>query len=181
MINKVIKRDGRVVDFDSSKILAAVEKSMKAAGQAAPQGAAAVTEAVVRYLEAHYPDTPPKIEEIQDVVEHELMRMGFDEVAKQYILYRANRTRIREANTSLMKTIDEITRVDARQSDVKRDNANIDGNTAMGSMLQIGTAGAKAYNEAYLLTPAQAKAYREGDIHIHDFDFYSLRCFLAEP
>ena len=125
MINKVIKRDGRVVDFDSSKILAAVEKSMKAAGQAAPQGAAAVTEAVVRYLEAHYPDTPPKIEEIQDVVEHELMRMGFDEVAKQYILYRANRTRIREANTSLMKTIDEITRVDARQSDVKRDNANI--------------------------------------------------------
>ena len=174
MINKVIKRDGRVVDFDSSKILAAVEKSMKAAGQAAPQGAAAVTEAVVRYLEEHYPDTPPKIEEIQDVVEHELMRMGFDEVAKQYILYRANRTRIREANTSLMKTIDEITRVDARQSDVKRDNANIDGNTAMGSMLQIGTAGAKAYNEAYLLTPAQAKAYREGDIHIHDFDFYSL-------
>ena len=51
---------------------------------------------------------------------------------------------------------------------------SIDGNTAMGSMLQIGTAGAKAYNEAYLLTPAQAKAYREGDIHIHDFDFYSL-------
>ena len=40
-----------------------------------------MTEAVVRYLEAHYPDTPPKIEEIQDVVEHELMRMGFDEVA----------------------------------------------------------------------------------------------------
>ena len=76
MINKVIKRDGRVVDFDSSKILAAVEKSMKAAGQAAPQGAAAVTEAVVRYLEEHYPDTPPKIEEIQDAVEHELMRMG---------------------------------------------------------------------------------------------------------
>ena len=69
MINKVIKRDGRVVDFDSSKILAAVEKSMKAAGQAAPQGAAAVTEAVVRYLEAHYPDTPPKIEEIQESIE----------------------------------------------------------------------------------------------------------------
>ena len=67
MINKVIKRDGRVVDFDSSKILAAVEKSMKAAGQAAPQGAAAVTEAVVRYLEEHYPDTPPKIEVGVDV------------------------------------------------------------------------------------------------------------------
>lgn len=174
MITKVIKRDGRIVDFDGSKILAAVQKSMKAAGNTAPQGAAAVAEAVSRCLEEKYPNTPPKIEEIQDIVEHELMRMGFDEAAKQYILYRANRTRIREANTSLMKTIDEITRVDARQSDAKRDNANIDGNTAMGSMLQIGTAGAKAYNEAYLLTPEQAKAYREGDIHIHDFDFYSL-------
>ena len=142
------------------------EKAMKAAGCATLQGAAAVTEAVVKDLETKYPDTPPKIEEIQDVVERELMRLGFDDAAKQYILYRANRTRIREANTSLMKTIDEITKVDARQSDVKRDNANIDGNTAMGSMLQIGTAGAKAYNEAYLLTPEQAKAYREGDIHM---------------
>ncbi len=102
------------------------------------------------------------------------MKCGLEATAKAYILYRANRTRIREANTSLMKTIDEITNVDARDSDMKRDNANIDGNTAMGSMLQIGTAGAKAYNEAYLLTPEQAKAYREGDIHIHDFDFYSL-------
>src|SRR5699024_5459124 len=76
--------------------------------------------------------------------------------------------------TTLMKTIDEITNGDARASDMKRDNANIDGNTAMGSMLQIGTAGAKAYNAAYLLTPEQAKAHTEGDIHIHDFDFYSL-------
>ena len=174
MMTKVIKRDGRIVDFDQNKIVSAVDKSMRAAGQTAPQGAAAVAEAVSRCLDEKYPDTPPKIEEIQDIVEHELMRMGFDEAAKQYILYRANRTRIREANTSLMKTIDEITRVDARQSDAKRDNANIDGNTAMGSMLQIGTAGAKAYNEAYLLTKEQAKAYREGDIHIHDFDFYSL-------
>ncbi|MEG0109633.1 MAG: anaerobic ribonucleoside triphosphate reductase, partial [Oscillospiraceae bacterium] len=68
----------------------------------------------------------------------------------------------------------EITNVDARASDMKRDNANIDGNTAMGSMLQIGTAGAKAYNAAYLLSPEQARAHSEGDIHIHDFDFYAL-------
>ena len=102
------------------------------------------------------------------------METGHEEAAKHYILYRANRTRIREANTSLMRTIDEITNVDARLSDMKRDNANIDGNTAMGSMLQIGTAGAKAYNSAYLLTPEQARAHAEGDIHIHDFDFYSL-------
>ena len=98
-MKEVIKRDGRIVSFDSTKILSAVEKAMKAAGCATLQGAAAVTEAVVKDLETKYPDTPPKIEEIQDVVERELMRLGFDDAAKQYILYRANRTRIREANT----------------------------------------------------------------------------------
>ena len=111
-------------------------------------------------------DMPPQIEQVQDTVERALMKKGFEESAKKFILYRAQRTHIREANTSLMKTIDEITNIDARESDMKRDNANIDGNTSMGSMLQIGAAGAKNYNEAYLLTPEQAKAYREGDIHI---------------
>ena len=174
MITSIIKRDGRVVLYDESKIAAAILKAMEAGGEGNAADAAKVANAVQAQLEEAFKDTPPKIENIQDTVERELMRAGYDESAKRYILYRANRTRIREANTSLMKTIDEITKVDARQSDMKRDNANIDGNTAMGSMLQIGTAGAKAYNEAYLLTPEQAKAHREGDIHIHDFDFYSL-------
>lgn len=174
MIKSIIKRDGRVVLYDEAKIASAILKALEASGEGNAADAARAANAVQKHLEEAFMDTPPKIEDIQDAVEKELMRAGFDEAAKRYILYRANRTRIREANTSLMKTIDEITRVDARQSDMKRDNANIDGNTAMGSMLQIGTAGAKAYNEAYLLTPEQAKAYREGDIHIHDFDFYSL-------
>ena len=81
---------------------------------------------------------------------------------------------ITEANASLMDAIDEITHADARDSNMKRDNANIDGNTAMGTMLQIGAAGAKAYNELHLLRPEHAEAYRQGDIHIHDFDFYAL-------
>ncbi|MEG0804174.1 MAG: anaerobic ribonucleoside triphosphate reductase, partial [Pygmaiobacter sp.] len=136
--------------------------------------AARIANAVGASLSARSGETPPTIEHIQDAVETELMREGFDAAAKKYIIYRANRTRIREANTTLMKAIDEITNVDARNSDMKRDNANIDGNTSMGSMLQIGTAGAKAYNEAYLLTPEQSVAHREGDIHIHDFDFYAL-------
>lgn len=174
MIKSIIKRDGRVVLYDEAKIAAAILKALEAAGEGNAADAAEVANAVQQQLEDTFKETPPRIENIQDAVEKELMRAGFDEAAKRYILYRANRTRIREANTTLMKTIDEITNVDARQSDMKRDNANIDGNTAMGSMLQIGTAGAKAYNEAYLLTPEQAKAHREGDIHIHDFDFYSL-------
>ncbi len=174
MIHSIIKRDGRVVLYDQNKIAAAILKSLEASGEGNATDAARVANDVQRDLELQFPTETPNIEAIQDTVERQLMNHGFNNAAKSYILYRANRTRAREANTALMKTIDEITNIDARISDMKRDNANIDGNTAMGSMLQIGAAGAKAYNEMYLLRAEHAKAYREGDIHIHDFDFYSL-------
>ena len=174
MIQSIIKRDGRVVLYDQNKIAAAILKAMEVSGDGNAADAARVANDVQRELEASFSSESPHIEVIQDAVEHQLMNHGYNNAAKAYILYRANRTRAREAGTSLMKTIDEITNADARLSDIKRDNANIDGNTAMGSMLQIGAAGAKAYNEMYLLRPEHAKAYREGDIHIHDFDFYSL-------
>ena len=174
MIQSIIKRDGRVVLYDQNKIAGAILKALEASGEGNAADAACVANDVQRELEGKFSSKSPNIEAIQDAVERQLMNHGFSAAAKAYILYRANRTRAREANTSLMKTIDEITNIDARISDMKRDNANIDGNTAMGSMLQIGAAGAKAYNEMYLLRPEHAKAYREGDIHIHDFDFYSL-------
>ena len=174
MIQSILKRDGRVALYEKSKISSAILRAMEAAQDGDVTAAEEVANGVQAALEEQCGGNPPQIEEIQDSVERALMRSGHKEAAKRYILYRADRTRIREANTSLMKTIDEITTADARKSNMKRDNANIDGNTAMGSMLQIGTAGAKAYNAAYLLTPAQAKAHRDGDIHIHDFDFYAL-------
>ena len=175
MIQSIIKRDGRVMLYDQGKIAAAILRALEVSGDGNAADAARVANDVQRDLESQFSaQKSPDIEAIQDAVEKQLMNHGFSAAAKAYILYRANRTRAREANTSLMKTIDEITNIDARISDMKRDNANIDGNTAMGSMLQIGAAGAKAYNEMYLLRPEHAKAYRDGDIHIHDFDFYSL-------
>ena len=174
MIQSIIKRDGRVVLYDQNKIAAAILKALEASGDGNAADAARVANDVQLELEGQFTSQAPNIEAVQDCVERQLMNHGFNAAAKAYILYRANRTRAREANTKLMKTIDEITNIDARISDMKRDNANIDGNTAMGSMLQIGAAGAKAYNEMYLLRPEHAKAYREGDSHIHDFDFYSL-------
>ena len=174
MIKSIIKRDGRVVLYDQHKIAAAILRAMEVSGEGHADDAARVANAVENELENRFPAQAPNIEAIQDTVERQLMNHGFNAAAKAYILYRANRTRAREANMTLMRTIDEITNIDARISDMKRDNANIDGNTAMGSMLQIGSAGAKAYNEIYLLRPEHAKAYRDGDIHIHDFDFYSL-------
>ena len=174
MIQSIRKRDGRVVLYDQTKIASAILRALEAAREGNAADAARVANDVEKALERAFPAQAPDIESIQNMVEKQLMNHGFEESAKAYILYRATRTRAREANTSLMKTIDEITHIDARISDMKRDNANIDGNTAMGSMLQIGSAGAKAYNEIYLLRPEHAKAYRDGDIHIHDFDFYSL-------
>ena len=174
MIQSIIKRDGRVVLFDLNKIAGAILSALEAAHEGDAADAARVANGVQGELENRFPTEAPNIEDIQDTVERQLMNYGFNNAAKAYILYRANRTRAREGNTALMRTIDEITKIDARVSDIKRDNANIDGNTAMGTMLQIGAAGAKAYNEMYLLRPEHAKAYREGDIHIHDFDFYSL-------
>ncbi len=174
MIKSVKKRDGRIVLFDEAKIANAVLMAMQAAGEGNATDAANVTNIVAKNLEAACKNEPPQIEQIQDAVEREMMHAGFEEAAKQFILYWAQRTRMRESNMSLMRSIDEITTIDARVSDIKRDNANIDGNTAMGSMLQIGTAGAKAYNLLNLLTPVQAKAHSDGDIHIHDFDFYAL-------
>ena len=158
MIQSIIKRDGRVVLYDQNKIAAAILKALEAAREGDAADAARVANDVQRTLESRFAAEAPNIENIQDTVEAELMNHGFHAAAKAYILYRATRTRAREANTSLMKTIDEITNIDARVSDMKRDNANIDGNTAMGSMLQIGSAGAKAYNEIYLLRPEHAKA-----------------------
>ena len=171
MIQSIKKRDGRVVLYDQNKIAAAILRALEASHEGNAADAARVANDVQRELENRFAAEAPNIEQIQDTVERQLMNHGFSSAAKAYILYRATRTRAREANTSLMRTIEEITHTDARKSDMKRDNANIDGNTAMGSMLQIGSAGAKAYNEIYLLRPEHAKAYRDGDIHIHDFDF----------
>ena len=174
MIKSIIKRDGRVVLYDEGKIASAILKAMEAAQEGDASQAAAVANAVEAALEERCGAQPPRIEQIQDEVESQLMQMGFDNAAKKYILYRASRTRVREMNTRLMKVFDELTHADATASDMKRSNANIDGDTPMGTMLQYGSEAAKDYYDKYLLTPEQSRAHREGWIHIHDFDFYAL-------
>ncbi len=170
----IIKRDGRVVPYDEKKIAVAIGKALAATGMDDPLLAEELAGIVRMVLLEKYGYESYAIEKIQDEVESVLMSACLGDVAKAYIIYRAQRTKVREANTTLMRVCDEITNADARQSDLKRDNANIDGNTAMGSMLQLGSAAAKAYNSSYLLSEEQAKAHAEGWIHIHDFEFYSL-------
>ncbi|MFV0412511.1 MAG: anaerobic ribonucleoside triphosphate reductase [Oscillospiraceae bacterium] len=170
----IIKRDGREVFYDEQKIANAILKALAATGVDNAAEAARIANLVGEGLEKQYTGQSYRIEDIQDEVERALMHTGHEDAAKSYILYRAQRTQVRESNTSLMKACDEITHADARSSNLKRDNANVDGNTSMGSMLQLGAAAAKAYNSSHLLTKEQAAAYDEAWIHIHDFDFYSL-------
>lgn len=116
----------------------------------------------------------PTVEQVQDAVEKVLIENGHARTAKVYILYRAERSRVREMNTRLMKIYEGLTFKDAKDNDIKRENANIDGDTAMGTMLKYGSEGAKQFNELFVLNPEHSKAHHEGDIHIHDLDFLTL-------
>lgn len=174
MFNKIIKRDGREVDYNIEKIRIAIENAMKAGNRNNFNDTEMLALKVESKLAESFIDTNPSVEDIQDMVESVLMDNGYAFIAKKYILYRSERTKAREMNTRLMRIYDELTFTDAKDSDTKRDNANIDGDTAMGTMLKYGSEGAKDYYEKYLLTDEQRKAHKNGDIHIHDFDFYSL-------
>ena len=174
MISTIVKRDGRKVNFDSKKISDAIFKAAVAAGGNDHNLSESLAQQVVGYLEADHDKGHITVEHIQDVVEKILIENGHAQTAKEYILYRADRTRAREMNTKLMKIYEGLTFKSAKDNDVKRENANIDGDTAMGTMLKYGSEGAKRFYEMYILDPKIAKAHAEGDIHIHDLDFLTL-------
>ncbi len=175
MIDTIKKRDGREVPFTPVKITEAIMKAFQASGSAKTEKTAQdLTMQVVAELESSENIGIPTVEEVQDMVERVLIENGFVRTAKSYILYRAERSRVREMNTRLMQIYDDITFKPARDSDIKRENANINGDTAMGAMLKYGAEGAKQFNSLFVLKPAHSAAHAEGDIHIHDMDFLTL-------
>lgn len=173
-IKKIIKRDGRTVDYDNSKIADAIYKAAQVLGGQDKNTASYLAKQVELYLTEVCHNDVPTVEQIQDAVEKVLIENGHARTAKEFILYRAERTRIRDMNTRLMQTYADLTFKDAKDNDTKRENANIDGDTAMGTMLKYGSEGAKQFYEMFVLKPEHAKAHREGDIHIHDMDFLTL-------
>lgn len=174
MITKIRKRDGREAPFNIEKIANAIFKAANVTGGKDYATAMLLAEKVAEYIENKLDKRSPSVEEIQDAVEKILIETGHARTAKEYILYRAERTRIREMNTRLMKVFEDLTFKEAKDNDLKRENANIDGDTAMGTMLKYGSEGAKQFYEMYILNPRHAKAHKEGDIHIHDMDFLTL-------
>ena len=169
------KRDGRLVPYDEAKIAAAIDRAFVAAESGKGEDEAErLAKIVTREMNAKENNETPSVEDIQDQVERVLIAEGYAKTAKAYILYRAERSRTREAKTRLMHILEDITFKDASESDVKRENANIDGDTAMGTMLKYGSESAKQFYDMYVLNPEHARAHREGDIHIHDLDFLTL-------
>ena len=174
MITMIKKRDGRQVPFNIEKIAAAIFKAAQVVGGNDYNEAMALADKVCQKLSESIIGRNPSVEEVQDMVERVLVEEGHAKTAKAYILYRAERTRVREMDSKLMKIYEDLTFKSASDCDIKRENANIDGDTAMGTMLKYGSEGAKQFNEMYVLDPAHSQAHINGDIHIHDLDFLTL-------
>ena len=171
-MKQIRKRNGELVPFDESKIYNAIYAANKAVKD--EPMVSIDFEYLTKKVCAAIPDDDCTVERVQDIVESMLIRYDYEKTAKAYILYRAEHAKIREAESDLMHIYNELTYSESKDADLKRENANIDGDTAMGTMLKYGSEGAKYYVDNYILPKDIAKAHINGDIHIHDKDFYML-------
>ena len=174
MVTKIVKRDGRVVPFNTEKIAKAIYQAALSVGGSDYNESEELAIKVCEYLEKQENGKYPTVEQVQDAVEHTLIEEGHATTAKAYILYRAERTKQREMNSDIMKTMEQLTFKDAKDSDVKRENANVNADTAMGTMLKYGSESAKKFYQMFVLKKEHADAHSKGDIHIHDLDFLTL-------
>ena len=188
MLN-IKKRNGKMVKFNEEKIEHAIynaflDKEFAVNGkhtysESANENAKEMTERVTVRISKDFDEgTVLSVEDVQDVVEDVLMKSRFKDVAKSYIRYRhskaLSRKKFSDNQSSFIKTIEKITFEDSEDNDFKRENANVDGNSAMGTMLQFGATLSKSFAETHLVNDLFSSAHKSGDIHIHDLDFYAM-------
>ena len=180
MIRFIVKRDGRKVSFNEDKISNAIRKALisahpddKSTSQYEEDLVEKLTRRVVSDIEKQNLEEP-SVENTQDIIEKVLIQEGMASEAKNFILYRQNRTNVRNYNTDLTKIYRDLTSKSTADMDLKRENANIDANAPMGLMLRFGSEGSKDYVRRYVLRREHSIAHSRGDIHIHDLDFYML-------
>ena len=171
MFSQIQKRDGRIVNFDATQITDAIFSAARAVGGDDREIAKALTLQVLDVLQEKFGGTLFTVEDVQDAVEKVLIEQGHARTAKAYILYRDKRNRIREGRSDLMRAVEDIL------VETSKENANV-GNSPSAKMLQIASAASKQYYLSRLIPEEFAQAHREGDIHIHDLDFYgkTLTC-----
>ena len=189
---QVVKRNGKKVDFNKTKIAIAIKKGFDDVIESTMDeetGVAKYSEKdmqkifqdVLARIEKEYADKDKiKIEEIQDLIETSLKAKKYDEVYESFANYRERRAQSRAAFTEdkrshkFLKTLEGLALKSASEDDTKRENGNIDGNSAMGTMLQFGSNVSKEFAKTYLMKKAYADAHDEGEIHIHDMDFEAM-------
>ncbi len=184
---KVLKRNGRkLVDFDGTKIAIAIKKGFDSVStedevKYTEKDIQKVYHAVIKRIEKLARDNDKiKIEEIQDLIEDEMKNKGYEDVCVSFADYRERRNNSRklffdEKKThKFLKSIEGLGLKTANEDDAKRENANVDGDTAMGTMLQYGSTISKEFAKAYLMKPKFSEAHDDGDIHIHDMDFLAM-------
>ena len=171
MVKRVLKRDGRHVEFNNQKIVAAILKAM----DVTEAGEDIVLAAQIAHAISCLEKEEMTVEEIQDVVENQLMNSPRQEVAKEYIRYRNKRNMARKAKTNeIFQTI-----IDAQVNDITRENANMNADTPAGMMMKFASEATKSYVDECLLSDPVREAVAKNYIHIHDKDYYptkSLTC-----
>ncbi len=188
----VIKRNGKKVPFDETKIALAIKKGFDSVevddgeDERTPRkydtkDIQKVYQAVLKKIEKASKDTDKfKIEQIQDLIEEELSAKGYEDVYKSFSEYRERRAQSRKSffddkkTHKFLKSLENLGLKSANEEDAKRENANIDGNSPMGTMLQYGSTVSREFAKAYLMKSEYAKMHDEGTIHIHDMDFLAM-------
>ncbi len=169
----IIKRSGETVPFNAAKIREAIRKASNAVKEE-PLTQDSIVTLTNEVVEKIPHGQTPTVEQVQDIVEEVLIAHDLPKTSKAYILYRAERSKLRQTEKDLMDIFKSLTFVDAKDSNIKRENANIDTDTAMGTMLKYGSESAKYFVDSNILDKDIADAHNGGDIHIHDKDFYLL-------
>lgn len=165
----IIKRDGKKEDFSIGKIKNAIAKAFHATGIDDEERLIAdITMEVIGQFTA----STISVEDIQDLVEKELMKVR-PEVAKKYIIYREWRNKEREKKTHMKQVMDGIVAID--KNDVNLSNANMSSHTPAGQMMTFASEVTKDYTYKYLLPKRYSEAHLLGDIHIHDLDYYPTK------
>lgn len=178
MISMVTKRDGRVVPYDENRVRTAIQIAINSTNcgtdnpEEVVENILSMVTKELNTIDDTY--TTINVEDIQDIVVNSMKSLNLTKLAKSFTTYRNKRTRIREKKSTLMKAMQEMDSSDAKSLNSKRENANINGDTAMGTMLKFGTTSSKAYYLSEVIPENAAKAHIDGDIHIHDMDFYTL-------
>ena len=173
-MKQVKKRDGRIVDFDSNKIINAVLAAFKEVDGEISDYAKSKAQNIADYIEGYYIEDNdayiPNIEDIQDLVEKGLMSSKRKDVAKAYVLYREERNKVRSANSKLIKTVKE--KIEAL--DVQNQNANVDEHSFGGRMGEARNELLKDYALNYIVSDMARNNHLNNEIYIHDLDSYAV-------